>query len=279
METDLSADRASLANGKDCANLESWLYEVDGAKSNSQKLLVALFHDGMRSAALEFRLTAMGHHAKVFTNVGEYLLMLRSGQRFDLLLITGQGDLPDKLPLLGAQLLEIPALFFLDQGSWSGLPSWSKSFLWCDAVDFGIARTTNEELHWRMHALLLRKKAGLCASPKASESGQLIWGNYQFLESRNMVLHSKRVVYLQPRQFEFALQLFRSLNRVLTREWLRESLWNIGSHRDGSRALDVHAANLRTKLELCEENGFVLCAVYGKGYCLNQVKPDFAGKS
>jgi DNA-binding response OmpR family regulator len=127
-----------------------------------------------------------------------------------------------------------------------------------------------------MHVQQSSKRTVAGAPPKGAEAAGMVRGDYCFLERRRVVLHREREVLLQPREFEFALQLFQNVGRVLTREWLRESIWRARHHREDSRVLDVCAANLRRKLALQSENGFVLKAVYKTGYCLFEMPLDSA---
>jgi len=241
-------------------------------------LRIALFHNGMKQpAGLVARLTAMGHHAVVCNEVADLSDMLERGDHFDLLLIPAQTNLVSKLLLMGAEVLSIPTLFLIHQQQWEDLPLWSKSFPRCDALSFDTHQTTEEELHWRLHAVLSRQSPVLTPSAQPALGRGSVWGDYRFLERRRAVLHRGREVTLQPRQFELALQLFKNVGRVLTREWLRGSVWHGKQQGEDSRVLDVCAANLRRKLELCDENGFVLKAVYKSGYCLFEVNPASAG--
>jgi DNA-binding response OmpR family regulator len=81
-----------------------------------------------------------------------------------------------------------------------------------------------------------------------------------------MVLHKGREIPLQRRQFIFALKMFQSLGSVVTRDYLARCF---GERLEmGSRSLDGCAATIRKKLELREENGLILRAVYRHGYQL-----------
>jgi DNA-binding response OmpR family regulator len=66
----------------------------------------------------------------------------------------------------------------------------------------------------------------------------------------------------------FALQLFRNVGRVLSREWLLDALWANRRSLESQRTVDVCATKVRKKLSLSNENGFVLRAIYGQGYQL-----------
>jgi len=229
-------------------------------------LFIALYdNDVVRSAALKSKLSSMGHQTVVFTHMDNLLGVLGKPQRFDLLLAPLQDDLAQRVLAVGEEDVGMPALLLVDRAQWGQMPFRNEDFEGCDAIDFDVARTTNEELDWRMRALIARRKA----SAQTAQAPNLTWGDYRFLEGRRIVMHRDREIPLQPRQFDFALELFRNMGRVMTRDWLWRALCRPTARRD-SRVFDVCAANVRRKLELCEENGFVLRAVYGQGYLLTK---------
>ena len=64
--------------------------------------------------------------------------------------------------------------------------------------------------------------------------------------------------------------MFRNAGRLLSRTHLREAVWG-DSAETPSRSLDTHMSRLRTKLELTENNGYTISAIYGMGYRLDPV--------
>lgn len=238
--------------------------------TEQQDLSIALYDsDDARSAALQRKLTAMGHQTVVFTHKDNFLETLEAQgrhQRFDLLLAPLQDDLVKQVLCAGVEEAGMPALLLVERTQWAQMPRRNEDFEGCDAIDFDVSRTTNEELDWRMRALLERYRR---AAVQAAQVPGLVWGDYRFLERQRIVMHKGREILLQPRQFDFALELFRNMGRVLTRDWLGSALWRSTSQRD-SRVFDVCAANVRKKLALCKENGFVLRAVYKQGYLLSK---------
>ncbi|MCR6478154.1 winged helix-turn-helix domain-containing protein [Variovorax sp. ZS18.2.2] len=235
--------------------------------SERQNLFIALYdRDGVRSAALKSRLSSMGHRAIVFTRMDNFLEVLEEHQRFDLLLAPLQDGLPRKVLSAGGDALGMPALLLVEGTQWGQLLLRNEDAEARDAIEFDVLRTTNEELDWRMRTLLARTRKNSAQSAQASE---LAWGDYRFIERHRIVLHREREIFLQPRQFDFALELFRNMDCVVTRDWLWNVLWRSTSQRS-SRGFDVCATNVRRKLALHEENGFVLKAVYGQGYLLSR---------
>jgi DNA-binding response OmpR family regulator len=233
-------------------------------------LFIAL-HDGdeMRNAALKSKLSSMGHQTVVFPQIDNVLEILGKRQRFDLLIAPLQDDLLRKFSSSRGEELSTPALFLVDRTQWKQLLLRNEGLEQWHAIDSDILRTANEELDWRIRMLLARRGN---APAKAAQATDLAWGDYRFLEHDRMVLHRDREVFLQQRQFDFALKLFRCMGHVVTRDWLRSALWRSTTQSD-SRVVDVCAANVRRKLALCEENGFALRAVYGEGYVLSKCIP------
>ncbi|MDQ0043657.1 winged helix-turn-helix domain-containing protein [Variovorax boronicumulans] len=235
--------------------------------SERQNLFIALYDsDDVRSAALERRLSAMGHHAVAFTHEDNLLEFLEEHQRFDLLLAPLQNGLPRRVLAGGSHAQGMPALLLVEGAQWGQLLLRNEDAEAVDAIEFDALRTTNDELEWRIRSLLARAKGGSSRSARVQE---LAWGDYRFVVHHRIVLHRGREIFLQPRQFDFALELFRNMDRVVTRDWLWNALWRSTSRRT-SRGFDVCATNVRRKLALHEKNGFVLKAVYGQGYLLSK---------
>lgn len=235
--------------------------------SERQSLFIALYDsDGVRSAALGSRLGSMGHHAVAFTHEDNLLEFLEEHQRFDLLLAPLQNGLPRRILSGGRDALGMPALLLVEGTQWGQLLLRNEDAEAVDAIEFDALRTTNDELEWRIRSLLARTKA---ASTRSARVPELAWGDYRFIVHHRIVLHRGREIFLQPRQFDFALELFRNMDRVVTRDWLWNALWRSTSRRS-SRGFDVCATNVRRKLALHEKNGFVLKAVYGQGYLLSK---------
>lgn len=74
---------------------------------------------------------------------------------------------------------------------------------------------------------------------------------------------------LTEREFDLALFLFHRHGRVVSREMLLESIWNIRGDV-ATRTVDTHVSRLRKKLGLDGEHGWRLNAVYQHGYRLER---------
>lgn len=76
-------------------------------------------------------------------------------------------------------------------------------------------------------------------------------------------------VPLTDREFDLVLFLFRRRGRVVSRETLLESIWNIRGDV-ATRTVDTHVSRLRKKLGLTGNHGWRLNAVYQHGYRLER---------
>ncbi|RIX74104.1 winged helix-turn-helix domain-containing protein [Acidovorax cavernicola] len=233
------------------------------------KLSLALLDNSTaRSTLLQERLRTMGHRPAMFCNIGELLSTLSRGTRFDLLLAAPEAMGSESL-LTVCWVLGMPAVPITAQGEPGvvALPSYFEDMpLPGTHTSFDLRRISNEALVKHMHTLYTEQDAE--ASMRQAASDRWTWGQYHFVEGSNIVVHRDREIALQPRQFSFALELFRNLGNVLTRSWLMSSVWKLPPQRAETRSLDACATNVRRKLSLQRDNGFVLRAVYGQGYQL-----------
>ncbi len=78
-------------------------------------------------------------------------------------------------------------------------------------------------------------------------------------------------IRLKPKEFIVALEFFQNLGRLLTKEQLISGFCAEILNKD-SRTMDVCVCNICKKLQLHEENGFVLQTIYARGYQLLALK-------
>lgn len=229
-------------------------------------LVIALV--GKFAARARGRLQQLGHLHVVFARAFDLLSALKGGQQFDLVLLS----LEDGVEVFGNGILAtfkafgVPILLFVQEGKWDGLFSQVESLARCEVLGFDNARTTNEELDWRIRVAYQRIRD--VVQRTYLPAARTRFGDYQFLSAHRSVMYRDREILLKPREYEFALELFRNLGRVLTRDQLWSSLWKTALRFNGARVIDVCASSLRNKLQLRGENGVVLRAVYGQGYKL-----------
>jgi DNA-binding winged helix-turn-helix (wHTH) protein len=248
---------------------------METARSPQRTLSLALIDcEGAHGIALQDRLHSMGHQSSTFAQTSSLLAALGDGQRFDLLVHPPLDEITSASLSAVCKVLGMPTLLIVQEGQWSQLLSRQENSACTDVLDFDGSRTTNEELSWRIRALVQRSNEPV--SPRPGR-GELVWGSYQFHEGSCTVLLRGRQILLQPRELSFALQLFRNIGRILPRDWLRRTIWKTSPWEE-SRTIDSCAASLRKKLELRQENGFLLRAVYKQGYQLVAVPSEVRPK-
>jgi len=78
-------------------------------------------------------------------------------------------------------------------------------------------------------------------------------------------------ISLTNREFELADFFFRHAGKMISRSHLLEAIWGIDNKSVSTRTVDTHVSRLRKKLNLSEENGWKLSAIYQHGYRLERV--------
>lgn len=221
--------------------------------SLSSPLALALLEEkDAHGTAVHDRLRTMGHQLATFAGTAELLAALKCGQRFDMLLLASPDETTRGSLQAVCEVLGMPMLTVAPGEHWQGLLPWT------------------EELPRRSRAAPWPGDS-LAREAKTADTVQ---GAYRFVEASRTVLVRGQEIYLPPRSFAFALALFRNVDAVLTREWLWNSVWKAPPERAVGRVIDVCAASVRKKLALSTENGFVLNAVYGRGYKLVTIAPE-----
>ncbi|RST51127.1 helix-turn-helix domain-containing protein [Variovorax sp. DXTD-1] len=96
------------------------------------------------------------------------------------------------------------------------------------------------------------------------------WGAYRFVLPLGQAAVAGDEVKLRPIEFDLAMELFRNIDRPLTREWLWSTVWEKGFDLQ-SRSLDTNMSCLRRKLGLhTGKHGLSLQSIWGTGYQLSQ---------
>jgi DNA-binding response OmpR family regulator len=132
------------------------------------------------------------------------------------------------------------------------------------ADDYVVATRSPEILLARVASLL--RRAHKPATPKPEH-----FGAYAFDTLKCRVTLREQTVTLTQREFALAYLLFRHVGLPLSRTHILELIWH-QTAGGTSRTVDTHMCWLRTKLQLCPENDYVLVSVYGFGYCLECVR-------
>lgn len=113
---------------------------------------------------------------------------------------------------------------------------------------------------------LLRRSYGEVGAPKVES-----FGDHVFDPMAKTISVRGEPIDVTAKEYGLALQLFRNLNRPLSRSHLMESVW--GRNPDiPSRTLDAHVSQIRNRLGLRPENGLRLASVYSFGYRLETLE-------
>ena len=78
-------------------------------------------------------------------------------------------------------------------------------------------------------------------------------------------------IALTHREFELAMFFFRHAGQAVSRAHILEAIWDIDNSDVSTRTVDTHVSRLRKKMQLQEDNGWKLSAIYQHGYRLEQV--------
>ena len=239
---------------------------------------VALLDEqGVTGELLLHSLPRLGYDTFQFSSLAGFFASLDRGQQIDLLLVVVDNELASRSLFAACRALHIPTLLIVRDKRWEQLMPWRDAPGWDDFIELHGAGIENAvyELAWGRRTLLLR-------TPHAAQTASTdpaAWGPYRFLDMAHTVLLRDRRIRLQPRQYAFAVTLFRNAGQVITREWLWQSIWDKTTPYEGTRVLDVCAANIRKRLDLCAENGYELRAVYKQGYRLIPTSAVFSART
>jgi len=89
-------------------------------------------------------------------------------------------------------------------------------------------------------------------------------------EKKTLSLRGEKIS-LTNREFELADFFFRHAGKMISRSHILEAIWGIDNKSVSTRTVDTHVSRLRKKLNLSEENGWKLSAIYQHGYRLERV--------
>jgi len=229
------------------------------------ELRVAILEDDPDQAALTERwLTDAEHSVDGFADAGSFLRAVKHDS-FDLYLLDWM--LPD---LSGIEVLKklrgemadyTPALIVTakdeEQSIVRGLET--------GADDYVVKPVRQAELVARVAAILRRAAGGKL------EHEELDVSPYEINIANKTVMLNGETIKLTNREFELALFFFRNVGKMMSRNHMLESIWGIENKSVSTRTVDTHVSRLRKKLDLCEENGWKLSAIYQHGYRIERV--------
>lgn len=133
------------------------------------------------------------------------------------------------------------------------------------ADDYLVKPVRQAELVARL-AAIFRRTAGLSGG-----EGKLDVTPYAINTSSKSVELHDAPVSLTNREFELAHFLFRNAGKMLSRGHILEAIWGIENKSVSTRTVDTHMSRLRKKLDLRDENGWKLSAIYQHGYRLEKI--------
>jgi len=117
-----------------------------------------------------------------------------------------------------------------------------------------------------MMNLVSRIKAVLRRYEKAADKSDVLTaGNLKIDSSKHTVFSGQNQIFLTVKEFDLLYLLLKNKGRVLSREMLMESIWEMSSDVE-SRTVDVHIRTLRQKLG---EDGNLIETIRGVGYVIN----------
>jgi len=133
------------------------------------------------------------------------------------------------------------------------------------ADDYLVKPVRQAELVARVSAILRRASGG-----KPEEEGLEVSPYSINVASKTVSLNGEKIG-LTNREFELALFFFRNAGKMMSRNHMLEAIWGIENKSVSTRTVDTHVSRLRKKLRLCEENGWILSAIYQHGYRIERV--------
>lgn len=210
--------------------------------------------------------------SRIFFDIDELQLAIESGPVIDILMLTDPASDPD-LPVLLEWLERQPCKRRPRPVTLrhEGIPSTDMDLVQIDNVTQAtIVQQRTSFLAMQLHDERLIKNTRREVREFDANNKLLlkVFGRYVF-ERGNTVVVDHVPVHLTNKLFQLAWYLFGQVDDQVSRAALYRGVWgNFGD--PSSRSLDTHVSILRSRLHLVPGNGYVLRAIYGRGYTLQK---------
>ena len=116
---------------------------------------------------------------------------------------------------------------------------------------------------FRMRELTSRIKNIIKKKDKAKA---IVIGNILFDYENNVVLKNGNSINLTALEYKILTILFENINRIVTREFLLERIWDVSSNFVNDNTLTVYIKRLREKIEDDPNNPKIIKTIKGMGY-------------
>ena len=135
----------------------------------------------------------------------------------------------------------------------------------CGADDYLVKPVRRRELIARVDAICRR------VAQAYTESSSYDRAPYVLDLRHKTASVNGQAISLTNREFELALFFFRHEGQALSRAHILEAIWDIDNEDVSTRTVDTHISRLRKKMQLNEDNGWKLSAIYQHGYRLEHI--------
>ncbi|PIE42766.1 MAG: DNA-binding response regulator [Gammaproteobacteria bacterium] len=225
---------------------------------------IALLEDELDQAENLRQLLGEKNHSCEHFVTGQSFLYAVTHNSYDLLIMDWQvpdAEGPDILRQIRQQLnWHIPVLFLTQRDQEQDIVHALES----GADDYLVKPPRPNELLARLTALLRR------IGTDEQEVETIKRGPFELdLKARTILCHGEAIP-LTDKDFELTAFLFQNIGRLLSRDYLLESVWGVKGSIN-TRTVDTHMSRLRRKLKINPENGFRIRTVYQHGYRLEEV--------
>lgn len=222
---------------------------------------IALVHEGnIQPIALQNHIEMLGGKTTSFGSLEELLSRLRHGNFFDSIILLTPNTVDIERLRAAKNLSDAPIFLVTEDRSFDSARQENEIFFRLKHIVFTPFISDQRTLALRLFLLTTQ-----VLSQPGFESR--VWGDYCFRTDGNTVMCKGEIMHLKPKEFLLALEFFRNLGRLLTKEQLISGFYSGHKNKD-SRGVDVCVCNIRKKLQLHEANGFVLQTIYARGYQL-----------